>query len=212
MRCDHLGDALDHWKGSVIELVRDKARSLKVVPMLTDEWTPEHVDTYARLLRLTREDVLKSGEVFSRARGVNYFEDVGDGDLFLDPDTGIMPESGSGTRYLAPSEIAGLIQKSPTRMLLIYQHRSREKDGIPAKLEALGCAEGLKECHMFAYDSGAVSMVVISQKERIGEALRRLEAALGPVAKKRIIRWPDAEKAERTSAALSTGSRNTKNT
>jgi len=44
MKLAHLGDALDHWKGSVIELIGGK--NLRVVPMFTDSnpWTGEQIE------------------------------------------------------------------------------------------------------------------------------------------------------------------------
>ena len=44
MKLAHLGDALDHWKGSLIELIGE--RRVRAVPMLTDrdDWTEQHVE------------------------------------------------------------------------------------------------------------------------------------------------------------------------
>ncbi len=186
----HLGDALDHWKGSVIEVISDK--KLQVVPMLTDrdQWTQEDFETYARLLHRKPEDVLKNGkgDLFSSRTRRRYFCDLGEHDLFLDPDTGIAPDEKAQEQHVRPSEIAGLISQSRSRILLIYQHASRKKDGLVEKLKLLRRAEGLRGCDIFAYDSGAVSMVVISQnRERTDKALACLKSWLGPVAATRII-------------------------
>ena len=113
----HLGDALDHWKGSVIELIGDK--KLQVVPLLTDpdRWTQENLETYARLLRRKPEDVLKSGkgDLFSSSTRHRYFCDLGEHDLFLDSDTGIAPDEKAQKQHVRPSEIAGLISQSRCR-------------------------------------------------------------------------------------------------
>jgi hypothetical protein len=145
----HLGDALDHWKGSVIEVISDK--KLQVVPMLTDrdQWTQEDFETYARLLHRKPEDVLKNGEgdLFSSRTRHRYFRDLvnmtGEHDLFLDPDTGIAPDEKAQKQHVRPSEIAGLISQSRSRILLIYQHASREKDGLVKKLKLLRRADCL---------------------------------------------------------------------
>ena len=179
---------MDHWKGAVIGIIRDE--KLQVVPMLTDpaRWTEEHIITYARLLHVRTDDILKKGkdDLFSNETRGSYFCDEGEQDLFLDPDTGIAPKK-ARKEHVSFSEIAALLSKS-SRMLLIYQHGSRNKDGFRKKLEQLREADGLRGCHMFAYDSGAVSIVVISRnRERTDEARNRLNSWLGPVASTRII-------------------------
>jgi hypothetical protein len=190
MKLAHLGDALDHWKGSLIEVIGDK--SLRVVPMLTDRerWTEEHFEAYARLLHRKPEDVLRRAkdDLFSTRTRRNYFRDLGENDLFLDPDTGIAPDEKAQKEHISPSEIAGLLSESRSRILLIYQHASRKRDGVREKLELLRSTEGLGGCHIFAYDSGAVSMVVISQnRERTHKASACLKSWLGPVASARIL-------------------------
>ena len=190
MKLAHLGDALDHWKGALIELLGDNR--LRVVPMLTDRdrWTQQHFETYARLLHRKPVDILKKGkeDLFSSRTRHDYFCDLGEDDLFLDPDTGIASDEKAKKEHVSPSEIAGLLSEPRSRMLLIYQHASRRKDGLREKLELLRSTQCLRGCHIFAYDSGAVSMVVISQnRERSDEALARLKCWLGPVASTRII-------------------------
>lgn len=187
MNLKHLGDALDHWKGSVIELIGDK--KLRVVPLFTDQqpWTQPHLDAYAKLLRRKPDEILKKDTPFSNSTRDAYFAIAGEDDLFLDPDTGVSPNTKRKKEHVMPTEIANLLSKSRSRMLLIYQHSSRKKDGIRERLELL--RGSLKGCHMFAYDSGAVSMIVISlSRERIQEALTRVRSYLGPVAFARIIK------------------------
>ena len=190
MNLAHLGDALDHWKGSLLTVIGSKG--LRVVPMLTDRarWTEQHFETYARLLKCSPENVLKkaNSDLFSSVTRQSYFCNLGRNDLFLDPDTGIASDKKAKKEHVSPSEIAALLSESRSRMILIYQHASREKDGPRKKLDLLREAQGLTECGIFAYDSGAVSMVVISRnRERTDKALARLKSWLGPVASTRII-------------------------
>ena len=73
-------------------------------------------------------------------------------------------------------------------MLLIYQHASHEKDG--PKREAGPASKGVASeiASMFAYDSGAVSMVVISRnRNRTDKALEQLKSWFSPVASMRIV-------------------------
>lgn len=189
MNLSHLGDALDYWKGSVIEMMRDG--KLQVVPMFTDlaEWAQEDIETYARLLHVEPDDILKRGkdDLFSNATRDNYFRNLGEHDLFLDPDTGIAL-SRKAARYVVPSEIIGLLPESRSRVLLIYQHASRKANGVKEKLKSLRDTECLEGCVSFAYDCGAVSMVVISRsRKRTGKILAQLKW-LSPVASRRIVK------------------------
>lgn len=203
MKLAHLGDALDHWKGSVIEVVG--AKSLRVVPMLTDRdrWTQEDFETYARLLHRKPEGVLKKAkdDLFSNKTRCRYFCDLGKHDLFLDPDTGIAPDKKAHKQHIKPSEISRLLSESTSRMILIYQHASRKKDGVSEKLRLLRSTPGLRGCDLFAYDSGAVSIVAISQNsKRTNKAIARLKSRLrlSPVASKRIIRGSIRKAKERS--------------
>ena len=195
MKLAHLGDALDRWKGSLIELIGGK--SVRVVPMFTDRdnWTQEQIEAYARLLHVKPEDVLKGDIVFSGETRRDYFQDLGENDLFLDPDTGIAAgDERAEKEHIRVSEIAGLLSAAPSRMLLIYQHASRDKHGLRKKLNSLHSDKSLNGCDIFAYDSGAVAMVAISRdRQRTHEALARLKCWLGPIAAKRVVE-PSASK------------------
>jgi hypothetical protein len=192
MNLAHLGDALDHWKGSLIELIG--GRNVRAVPMFTDEepWTEQLIEAYARLLRIRAEDVLKRDSCFSGKNRTSYFCDLGEHDLFLDPDTGIAPDDKKAKKgHIRTLEIADLLSAAPSRMLLIYQHASRDKDGLRKKLNSLHSTEGLQGCDIFAYDSGSVSMLVISRDhERAHGALACLKCWLGPIAATRIVELP----------------------
>jgi len=181
----HLGDALDHWKGSVIEL--NGGKDVRVVPMFTDNnpWSEEQIEAYARLLRLNRGHVLNKATPFTVKTRHDYFSDLGEDDLFLDPDTGIARKP--GPRHIGCREISDLLPVTSSRMILIYQHASRSKKGLTDKLDLL--SHCLKGCEMFAYNSGSVAMVVISRDStRLQQALARLKCWLGPTASARIVK------------------------
>src|SRR5207245_9136426 len=100
MTLDHLGDALDHWKGSTIERTQAALVDVHVVPMFTDlvqpgdPWNTETLSLYASLLRRPLETILLGDRRFDDFSRAAYFGDdrlVGDFDVFLDPDTGIEP-------------------------------------------------------------------------------------------------------------------------
>lgn len=158
--------------------------------MLTDQdqWTAKHFSAYARLLYRKPKDILKKDAPFSNSARDTYFRRLGEEDLFLDPDTGIGHNNKRKKEHVTPSEIANLLEERRSRMLLIYQHASRMKDGTREKLKSLLSKASLGRCHLFAYDAGAVSMVFISRSQkRKREALARLRSWLGPVAGARII-------------------------
>jgi len=196
MNLKHLGDAFDHWKGSVIELVGEMnlrvVNNLQVVPMFTDQepwpWGPENLATYAKLLRRQVNDILKRNDPFSNSRNDReaYFKNLGQNDLFLDPDTGIAGNQNAMKEHVKASEVACLLSASPRRMLLVYQHKGQREKMRKTHQRVL---EGLREFHAFTYDSGQVGMVFISRdQKRLAEALARIQVWLGPVAETRIIR------------------------
>lgn len=189
MNLKHLGDAFDHWKGSVLKLI--PSQNLQIVPMFTDrrKWSQRHRIAYANLLQRKQEDIWRPTKQFSNETRGHYFDNMGDSDLFLDPDTGIASGKRAKDSHLRVSEISSLLKKSKRRVLFIYQHSSRKKDWLTRKLETLRSTTDLKGSSMFAYDSGPVSMIIISMsKTRVGEARRRLRHSLGPISRSRIVK------------------------
>ncbi len=80
----YLGDALDHWKGSLIAILRRHQplllNRLAVVPMATDamEWNQNDWETYARLLNVEDDDICQRDMPFVNAadRRQQYFADL----------------------------------------------------------------------------------------------------------------------------------------
>ncbi|MGH6628181.1 MAG: hypothetical protein ACREB3_00445 [Burkholderiales bacterium] len=182
MNLKHLGDALDHWKGSVIELIGEKR--LRVLPMLTDQdrWTSDHFNVYARLLRLKTQHILRRKVSFPGQTRSTYFSRLREYDLFVDPDTGIASDKKRKKEHISPAEIASLLPRSSSRLLLIYQQRFQRKE-MKETLKLVLSIDSLRELHRFAYDAGAVGMVFISRsRKRINGVLSRVRSLLGPVA------------------------------
>jgi hypothetical protein len=181
MNLKYLGDALDHWKGAVIDQMGDK--EIRVVPMLTDKWDKRHIVLYAGLLRVDRGNIVKSNVTFSKQTRGNYFRDLGNHDLFVDPDTGVWTKTNPGSKHIGVGEIGSLLHDAPARILLIYQNRFHKKNYARAKLDDILRSNPLKGCHAFAYYAGAVSMIVVSRNHRrFNEFRSRLKKWLGPVA------------------------------
>jgi len=190
MNLDHLGDVLDHWKGSVLTQIRDKLMGLHVIPMFTDKdrWPADCLGAYAKLLRVELPQVLNELVPSGKDDRMGYFKEITQGncDLFLDPDTGISPESKCTKKHIEPEEIRDLLRKSPQRILLIYQHRFRSKDPFREKLKQL--RRYLPTCYSFAYSAGPVAMVFISNcGQRISDVYEYIFSLVGSVPKPRLV-------------------------
>jgi len=121
MNSKYLGDAFDHWKGSIIQRLetakpRKLLEDITVVPMITDPkcWNRQKRLVYSRLLNVKPESILGWEK-----------EPPSSGDLFLDPDTGVYTRKSK--EHITPKEIRELLDGDPTheRVILIYQHGAR---------------------------------------------------------------------------------------
>ncbi len=138
MNLEYLGDALDHWKGSLFEYLQSEGvvRDFIVDPMVTDPdlWTEDDFALYACLLRINLEQIIRhNASLADRSR---YFAEMSQhGDLFLDPDTGMATNGASPIKkYVKPSEVAALLQSCASRLVAIYQHvRAQKKDAHARK-------------------------------------------------------------------------------
>lgn len=192
MNLTHLADALDHWKGSVIRLLRSEIPDPCVLPMLTDpdNWNFDLFSVYARLLGVDPGMILKKDvQILPDDEREEYFSIDSQFDLFVDPDTGIgdgrtVPEERD--RYIMPPEITGLVPNRSPRLLLIYQHapwgEPTRRPHIIGRVRTLKTIIG-KQC-VFAYFAGQVSMVFVSRDSaRLNRVRQHLENLLGPVAR-----------------------------
>jgi len=177
MNLEYLGDAFDHWKGSLISILRPRLICpLTVVPMATDagNWTPEDWQAYRRLLHLGRADIIC--ELPFAAMRDGYFEGVSrDRDIFLDPDTGIA--TGNARRkHVEIQELNGLLNGSKNRLLMIYQHSARNNFHLRLVDIAGHVQENIQGSHFAVYECRQVAMFFISLDRKrirdIGKALR----------------------------------------
>ena len=174
MKTEHLGDAFDHWKGSIIQRLesRNLLKDIAVIPMLTDSsWDnqKEKISAYSHLLNLKANKVLQTrkfgGDKHDRER---YFEDIGHaGDLFLDPDTGVsISSSSNNAEHITISQIKKLLGHD--RVILLYQHRGREKF-LPQLERIVGeIRRQIERLNAVTYDCGNVAMLFFSyDRDRI---------------------------------------------
>ncbi len=172
MNINHLGDAFDFWKGSFIRKLGNTLRNLKVLPMFTDTnehfpWNNARLELYAELLGVNKQDILRQEVRFPNNTRGQYFQNLdNNSDLFVDPDIGIEPPSGSNYRHIRLTEIAQLLSKSTNRVVLIYQHSFHKDNYIDVCLKKVIKFPKLKDCHTLAYWAGSVSMVFITRDEK----------------------------------------------
>jgi hypothetical protein len=193
-----LGDAYDCWKGWLIETLQDKGlvSDLVVDPLFTDpgDWGDDDLAAYARLLHVERGRIISHAyNLANRAKRADYFKETEEyrGDIFLDPDTGVQtgglhpPE-----RYVAPLEIAELLQQVPKRLVIVYQHGALGKsvsdrvDGVTKVL-----CERWGQLGWSSYESNTVAMLFLSgSHDRTQRVAQHFGKALGARAAARRIR------------------------
>jgi hypothetical protein len=195
MNLQFLGDALDHWKGSVFELLQRESvlNDFRVDPMASDApgWKPADSKLFARLLRVN-ERQLVTHECDLCDNRVGYFEEIPrQGDVFLDPDTGI--KTGSVKRleqYLLPSELFQVLGPGSERVVVVYQHVRAKK--VRERLEEV-LAVLKKSNNRFActsYESGTVAFLFIGRsRHRIAKIRDCFLLLLGTHAANRIGYW-----------------------
>ena len=188
-----LGDALDHWKGSLISILSSKwlIRNVVVEPMITDErpWSKHDLDTYRRLLRLESASQICHGQSTFSGKREEYFDEIPqEVDVFLDPDTGIATDKGN-RKHVKVSELGNLLAKSD-RVLMIYQHSARGSFCKWLLEIKKGVSYGIPGVHCTIYECGRVALFFISlSKARIHEIQNALKEYLKGTADKRV--WGD---------------------
>ena len=175
MNLAFLGDALDHWKGSLFQSLQDGGvlRDFAVDPMASDLalWKPVDFLLYAKLLRIDRSQI--TPHVCNLADREKYFTEIAQtGDLFLDPDTGVATGKRVSIQHIAPSDIATLLGSS-NRLLLVYQH-VRAKRVSDRVNEVCGVLRSqIPDCQWCSYESGSVAMLFLARNSRRIETVRR---------------------------------------
>jgi len=178
-----LGDALDHWKGSLFESLQQAGvlRNFAVDAMASDwpAWQPEDVSLFSRLLKIDESQLIKHS--VGLATREPYFDDIQHtGDVFLDPDIGVATGRVKNVnQYVRPSEI-GLLLHDRDRLLAVYQHVraqavSQRVDTVCRALN--GAIDG---CNWSSYESGTVAMMFLSRSyQRVAEVTTHFRQLLG---------------------------------
>ena len=167
MNTKYIGDAFDHWKGSMISLLAFDSllRNVIVEPMITDQspWNLDEKDTYRRLLRLQETDiVIHADSTFIGDRN-KYFDEIPkDGDVFLDPDTGIATGK-SSRQHVKISEIAELCDNSD-RIVMIYQHSARGDFHNRLQIISKRLLSEIPQITVMLYKCGFVALIFVSKE------------------------------------------------
>jgi hypothetical protein len=188
-----LGDALDHWKGSLISILSSKGliRNVAVEPMITDvtPWSKVDLKTYSRLLRLESTSQICHGQSTFSGKRDEYFDEVPEhADVFLDPDTGIATSNG-GREHVKLLELGKLLAKSD-RVLMVYQHSAR--GSFHKRLLEIRdrLSREIPNIHCTIYECGRVAVFFISlNRARIHEIQDALKEYLRGTAENRV--WRD---------------------
>lgn len=199
MHSKHLGDALDHWKGSIIQRLESRRllQDIAVIPMFTDDcWDSQKVAAYSHLLNLKSDKVLQTGRKFGGGKHdrEKYFEAISHaGDLFLDPDTGvsISPSTKNDSEHITISEIKELLGND--RVILVYQHRGRYKSTEWIKDIIDEVRREIKKLNSTTYECGNVAMLFFSynrdRMEKINNYLKEEMLSDVHMDKDRVIMW-----------------------
>jgi hypothetical protein len=127
MNLQFLGDALDHWKGSVFESLQKSFLLIdfRVDAMVSDNerWEESDRRLYTKLLRIEQYQLNAHKNILSDDRNKYFNEIPSKGDLFLDPDTGFKTGKVKNlSQYLKADELCRLLEQNKKRIVAVYQH------------------------------------------------------------------------------------------
>lgn len=195
MNLKFLGDALDHWKGSVFEgLQRENLfRDFRVDAMASDAvaWQQTDYELYAKLLRIHVHQILSHKNTLDNPRH-RYFAEIPPAcDLFLDPDIGFKTGKLKDLRrYITASELFSLMEKHKERIVVVYQHvrGKTTRDRVEEVLLTLRNTQPQFFCA--SYESGTVALLFFSfERGRIVAITKYFRTFLLSHANNRIGQW-----------------------
>ena len=194
MNLAYLGDAPDHWKGSLFEFLQSEGivRHFAVDTMATDrnQWNEADFCLYARFLRINRDQIVQHEASIANRKG--YFSEIQPSrhaDVFLDPDIGILtgaPTAGNSIdQYVKPRELADIL--GPGRLVVVYQHVRGAVTCDRVDSCAATIRKTIASVQWCSYESSTVAMLFLSVEEaRTREIAQAFEQLLGRHAERRI--------------------------
>ena len=195
MNLKYLGDALDHWKGSLFERLQNENlfREFFVDAMASDavEWQIADWKLFANLLRVKDAQVVRHNCSLVTDRAAYFGEITQKGDLFLDPDTGIATgRVSNASQYLFGNELNGLLDRGPKGVVAVYQHIRAQKtrDRLHNVVNTVKLPNRPLSC--CSYESGTVAMLFLSRSDaRIDSISQDFKRLLGSRVTRRVHRW-----------------------
>ena len=176
MNLRYLGDALDHWKGSLLERLQQAKllTDLAADAMTSDspDWTHEDLGLFATLLRISPTQIVQHQKSLPINRSGYFAEITHPTDIFLDPDTGIATgRVPNVSQYLHPTELHGLLAAYPSRVVGVYQHirAVTTRQRLSGILSVLSGNEQPFCC--CSYESSTVAMLFFSRDRARVEAI-----------------------------------------
>ncbi len=195
MKLEFLGDALDHFKGSVFEALQSSniLENFLVDGMISDidNWAPEHLSLYAKLLRVKRHQIVEHKAHLDINRK-SYFDEIPQsGDLFVDPDTGIKTSPVNEVqKYLKKEELFSLMKNQKQRVVAVYQHKSRKDLRLRVDDVLKYLRLGDPNCKCLSYFAGNVALLFFCfQLDRIEAIRAHFHKFLGYRADNRVGLW-----------------------
>jgi hypothetical protein len=202
MQLCKLGDALDGWKGWLLERMRAALRPLYVVPMVTDDepWPDGCIPLYAHILGVPEGHIVMARKQFTHGGRKVYFDLAAAaipqcGDAFVDANTG--PWTGNAknnvTNHIKSQELGRLLltgfdpPQVSDRIALVYCHKNRGQHiaGLTADVQRWARETG--GCWGLGLDCGVTAMLAFSHSQSRLADLRSLVARkFGPVADARV--------------------------
>ena len=167
MNLKFLGDALDHWKGSLFTLLQEQGilEGFVIDMMATDfsQWGEVDRRLYSDLLRIRTNQLIHHTEGLTADRG-RYFGELlqATGDLFLDPDTGVCTNRHPGPEHLKASELHQVLDRSTERVVFVYQS-IRARRTHERMLEIMNwLRQNGPDFRAYSYESPSVAMLILS--------------------------------------------------
>lgn len=191
----YLGDALDHWKGSIFAELQttDILRDFAVDPMVGDaaSWKATDWSLLSKLLKVQQQQILSHGLTLDDDRCAYFKEVTHTGDLFLDPDTGIATgRVKNPTQYLFPAEIFQLLDAHEPRLLVVYQHIRAQKTRTRLEKIISVLRHHSSEFACCSYESSTVAMLFLSRDvQRVKHVSEYFQKMLGRHSANRISFW-----------------------
>ena len=161
-----LGDAVDHWKGSIFAHLQEcvALRDFAVDPMARDidDWSTGDFELYARLLRIRSDQILEHR--CSLACADDYFGEIThSGDLFLDADAGVLTGGAKDPREcVPPAHLGHLLCRHQDRVVAVYQQVGAETISSRVDCCLAHVAAVAPEAAWCCCESGSAAMLFFS--------------------------------------------------